>query len=160
MAKAPDTWSGTLDVDDPADGPGMDTNLDGLKTASDSIDNTQIAAGAAIEQTKLDIGAILHNAGVSTQIRLLWGRKSVTLVGGVKNDTVDFSTEAAVGAVDFGSGNPYVLLVCENLTTDTNICTAQLTARPSTTGFSFRVEDQTASGETVFMYWFALGNVA
>ena len=53
MAQLPNTWAGALDDGDPADGAAMEGYLDAIRTSVNSIDDSQIAAGANIDAAKL-----------------------------------------------------------------------------------------------------------
>jgi len=160
MAQVVDTWSGSLDAGDPADGAVVDTALDALRAGVNSIDGTQIAASAGLPVAALDIGVVRHNGGVATGVRMLWGRKTgIILAAGISPETtITFASDAALGSVNFGAA-PYVVMTAGLAGDTTKKFGVRRTTDPTTALVKFIVfqTDGTAHTDTVTVDWFAIG---
>lgn len=183
MATVANTWSGSLDDGDPADGGVVETALDALRAGINSIDASQIASGANIDGADLLDGSIANakltdatiadgklNWSSVTAVRaaaaarkMIVGTKSVTVANGTdeKTEAVDFTTDGQDTPTDFSSTTGLIVVATvvgtqtdtEELMVDVNTI--------ATTGFNAVVRTcssgNTTADRTVTVHWMAFG---
>lgn len=162
MSTLSNPWSGNTDTADPLVGADLGTWLDAIRTAVNSIDNTNISASAGINITKLDKGVISHYLGASVNQKVIYGTKSVgALVAGVSSATaVDFDTDADTygsGAASNFTAAPIVICVPITVSATTLHPMAVTLTSVSTTGFTATVTCSASDTTTVTINWIAIG---
>ena len=159
-------WAGKYDVDDPASGPQVESDLNAIKTVVDgNIDYTNIKANGGIRVVDLDTGTLLHHRGPSTKEKYLRGVKTVASgVGGSITVAVTFATDCdnPTGATAFSvAPRVYVMARKQAAWADWRLVVMQ-DASPSTTAVTFTISPSSlanfASDQTITLEWLAVGS--
>lgn len=188
MALVSDTWTGNQDNGDPLDGVVNAAYLSALRAGVNSIDDSQIIAGANIQGSKfadlsiatsklannsITEGKLLKAdaangvrvvAATAAQRKELWGAKSVTITNPALSGTatVTFATDSADSGTAFANATDLIVVATVNHDAATAaICCYVETVTATTFVIRLHWADNAAHATTSrTVYWHAIGRTA
>lgn len=156
-------WSGNTDLRDPIIGTDLATWLDAIRTVVNAIDNTNIAAAAGINVTKLDKSVLTAHYGASTTYKWMTGSKSIA-TGAANNYrganaliTYTADCDTTTGATAF-SGTPVrVFAIPISNQTDAIEVKQDSAAGLTTCQLNLTAEVGTTLPDPLVVQWIAIG---
>jgi hypothetical protein len=158
-------WNGNTDATDPLVGADVKTWLDAIRTViNGGIDNTNIAAGAAIALSKLEYGLLRNHLGASVQEKYMRGSKSVATGAGTSyagaNALITYKDDCdtPTGATAFSvAPRVYYTPIDNGAAAVCVIATHDTTPGTTTVQMKLRLSGAGNLPATVVVHWLAIG---